>query len=76
MRLHIASPKPIPCALVVKRGAKSLGNISSFIPTPVVSEGYFDSILVSLTVYGDIAAFGHSFNCVFNEVDEYSFYFV
>jgi hypothetical protein len=35
MRLHMAKPKPIPCALVVNSGEKIFGKISSGIPVPV-----------------------------------------
>jgi len=35
MRLQMAKPKPIPCALVVTNGEKSLGKRSSGIPVPV-----------------------------------------
>ena len=35
IRLHMAKPKPIPCAFVVTRGEKSFCKVASGIPKPV-----------------------------------------
>ena len=35
MRLHMAKPKPMPCAFVVNNGEKSFDITSSLMPAPV-----------------------------------------
>ena len=49
IRLHIAKPKPIPCALVVNSGVKSFFKVSSGMPLPESAKAILGALECFLT---------------------------